>query len=79
MSENTVAAPAVVPVPPPQRPPASVRVNKRKRHKHNLAGYGFIAPWLIGIFGFTLIPMAYSLYLSLTKFSLLSAPQWTGR
>jgi multiple sugar transport system permease protein len=76
MSEKTVAAPAVVPVPPPPR--RSVRVNKRKRHKHNLAGYGFLAPWLIGVFGFTLIPMVYSLYLSLTKFNLLTAPQWTG-
>ncbi|MET9633326.1 sugar ABC transporter permease [Lentzea sp. NPDC006480] len=53
-------------------------VRKRKRHKHNLAGYGFLAPWLVGLFAFTLIPMAYSLYLSLTKFNLLTAPQWTG-
>jgi multiple sugar transport system permease protein len=74
MSENTVAAPTVVPV----SPPAAALVRKRKRHKHNLVGYGFIAPWLAGIFGFTLIPMVYSLYLSLTRFSLLSAPQWTG-
>jgi multiple sugar transport system permease protein len=78
MSENTVAAPTVVPVPPPDRLPAAVPVHKRKRHKHNRAGYGFIAPWLIGIFGFTLVPMVYSLYLSLTKFNLLTAPQWTG-
>lgn len=53
-------------------------VRKRKRHKHNLAGYGFLAPWLIGLFAFTLIPMVYSLYLSLTKFNLLTAPQWIG-
>ncbi|KJK48345.1 ABC transporter permease [Lentzea aerocolonigenes] len=51
---------------------------KGKRHKHNLAGYGFLAPWLIGLFAFTLIPMVYSLYLSLTKFNLLTAPQWIG-
>jgi multiple sugar transport system permease protein len=76
MSEKTVAAPAVVAAPP--APPRSTRVNKRKRHKHNLAGYGFLAPWLIGVFGFTLIPMVYSLYLSLTKFNLLTAPQWIG-
>jgi multiple sugar transport system permease protein len=53
-------------------------VRKRKRHKHNLAGYAFLAPWLIGLFAFTLIPMVYSLYLSLTKFNLLTAPQWIG-
>jgi multiple sugar transport system permease protein len=51
---------------------------KRKRHKHNLAGYAFLAPWLIGLFAFTLIPMVYSLYLSLTKFNLLTPPQWIG-
>ena len=38
----------------------------------------FLAPWLIGLFAFTLIPMVYSLYLSLTKFNLLTAPQWIG-
>ncbi|MDX8035728.1 sugar ABC transporter permease [Lentzea sp. BCCO 10_0856] len=53
-------------------------IRKRKRHKHNLAGYAFLAPWLIGLFAFTLVPMVYSLYLSLTKFNLLTAPQWTG-
>jgi multiple sugar transport system permease protein len=59
-------------------PGAPARVHKRKRHKHNLAGYGFLAPWLIGIVGFTLVPMVYSAYLSLTKFNLLTDPQWIG-
>jgi multiple sugar transport system permease protein len=74
MSEQTVAAPS----PPVPVAPARVIAHKRKRHKHNLIGYGFITPWLVGIFGFTLLPMAYSLYLSLTKFNLLTAPQWIG-
>jgi multiple sugar transport system permease protein len=64
--------------PPDAKPGAVVPVHKRKRHKHNLAGYGFIAPWLIGLFGFTLLPMVYSAYLSMTKFDLLTPPQWTG-
>ncbi|WP_112261194.1 carbohydrate ABC transporter permease [Lentzea terrae] len=75
MSENSGTA--VLDPPVTDRPPAPVR-RKRKRHKHNLAGYGFLAPWLIGLFAFTLIPMVYSLYLSLTKFDLLTAPQWIG-
>lgn len=75
MSENSGTAVLDPPVTEP--PPAPVR-HKRKRHKHNLAGYGFLAPWLIGLFAFTLIPMVYSLYLSLTKFNLLTAPQWIG-
>jgi multiple sugar transport system permease protein len=73
MSENS----GVAVLDPPEVKRATP-VRKRKRHKHNLAGYGFLAPWLFGLFAFTLIPMGYSLYLSLTKFNLLTAPQWTG-
>jgi multiple sugar transport system permease protein len=75
MSENSGVA---VLEPPAAAPVAPVRRSKRKRHKHNLAGYAFLAPWLIGLFAFTLIPMVYSLYLSLTKFNLLTDPQWIG-
>jgi len=75
MAENSGVA--VLDPPVPEQAAAPVR-HKRKRHKHNLAGYGFLAPWLIGLFAFTLIPMVYSLYLSLTKFNLLTAPQWIG-
>jgi multiple sugar transport system permease protein len=75
MAENSGVA--VLDPPVPAQAAAPVR-HKRKRHKHNLAGYGFLAPWLIGLFAFTLIPMVYSLYLSLTKFNLLTAPQWIG-
>ncbi len=76
MSENSGVAVLDPPVPEQATPP--VRPRKRKRHKHNLAGYAFLAPWLIGLFAFTLIPMVYSLYLSLTKFNLLTPPQWIG-
>ncbi|WP_158846118.1 carbohydrate ABC transporter permease [Saccharothrix deserti] len=75
MSENAGVA---VLEPPATAPGAPAPARKRKRHKHNRAGYAFLAPWLIGIFGLTLIPMLYSLYLSLTKFNLLTDPQWTG-
>src|SRR3954453_13768140 len=75
MSENSGVA---VLAPPAAAPAAPVRRGKRKRHKHTLAGYAFLAPWLIGLFAFTLVPMAYSLYLSLTKFNLLTDPQWIG-
>ena len=51
---------------------------KRRKHKHNRAAYAFLTPWLIGIFGLTLIPMVYSLYLSLTNYNLLTSPKWIG-
>jgi multiple sugar transport system permease protein len=43
-----------------------------------LAAYGFLSPWLVGLVGLTLGPMVYSLYLSFTRYNLLSPPQWRG-
>jgi len=45
---------------------------------HNLAGYVFIAPWLIGFVGFTLFPMAASLYFAFTDYDVLTPPRWVG-
>ena len=55
----------------------------RKRNKglrnDNLMGYLFIAPWLIGFFGLTLIPIVASLVLSFTDYSALGgSPNWVG-
>lgn len=44
----------------------------------NVAGYTFIAPFIIGFLGFTLIPMMASLYLSFTEYDLFSSPKWIG-
>lgn len=44
----------------------------------NRAAYLFLLPWLIGFFCLTLGPMLGSLYLSLTKYNLLNAPEWIG-
>jgi multiple sugar transport system permease protein len=57
---------------------ATSRRPRRKKHKNNLAGYLFLAPWFLGFFGLTLLPMIYSGYLSFTKFDLLTAPKWIG-
>ncbi len=46
--------------------------------RETLAGYGFLVPWLVGFFGLTLIPMAYSLYLSFTSYNIFSPPKWIG-
>jgi multiple sugar transport system permease protein len=60
--------------------PVGARGGSRKpsRHKHNKVGYLFLLPWLVGIFGLTLLPMLYSLFLSFTEFDLLSPPRWAG-
>ena len=42
------------------------------------AGFGFVAPWLLGFLGLTLGPMVASLLFSLTSYDVLNAPRWVG-
>ena len=49
-----------------------------QKRKEAIAGYAFMTPWLLGLLGFTLIPMAMSLYFSFTNYDMLTAPQWQG-
>jgi multiple sugar transport system permease protein len=46
--------------------------------RQNRTAYLFLLPWLIGFFCLTLGPMLGSLYLSMTKYNLLSSPRWLG-
>ncbi|NDB68330.1 MAG: sugar ABC transporter permease [Methylocystaceae bacterium] len=46
--------------------------------REDIYGYLFLLPWLSGFLFFTIGPVAASLYLSFTKFDLLSAPRWAG-
>lgn len=46
--------------------------------RKNLVGYAFIAPWLIGFLVFTLFPFLRSIYLSFTRYDILSPPVWVG-
>ena len=49
--------------------------------RQNRYGYAFIAPWLIGLFLFTLVPMLFSLFLSFCKWDIvtgISSIQWIG-
>jgi multiple sugar transport system permease protein len=43
-----------------------------------LWGYVFIAPWLLGLVAFTLIPIILMFYFSLTRYSVLDTPEWVG-
>lgn len=40
--------------------------------------YIFISPWLLGFFALTMIPLVYSIYLSLTEYNALTPPQFVG-
>ncbi len=46
--------------------------------RKNLTGYLFIAPWLIGFFVFTFGPFVSSIWLSLTRWDIVSSPKWVG-
>jgi len=48
------------------------------RVRKNLTILSFLAPALIGIAVFFVYPLISALYFSLTKFDLLSVPQWVG-
>ena len=61
---------ASAPLPSPQK--------KASNRRENLAGYGFLLPWLIGFFGLTVGPMAISLYLAFTSYNLFTDPEWIG-
>ena len=58
------------------------QVEKQSRSKaafrRDLTGYAFITPWLIGFLCFSLGPVLASLYLSFTKFDLLTPAKWVG-
>lgn len=49
-----------------------------QRRKEALAGYAFMTPWLLGLLGFTLIPMVMSLYFSFTQYDMLTPAEWLG-
>lgn len=42
------------------------------------AGFLFLSPWILGLVVVTIGPMAASLYLSFTDYSLLQPPKWVG-
>lgn len=46
--------------------------------RRDLTGYAFIAPWLLGFLAFTLGPFLASVYLSFTRYDIVSPPKWVG-
>ena len=46
--------------------------------RRNAAGYLFLSPWLIGFFFLALGPILASLYLSFTRYDMVTAPVWDG-
>jgi multiple sugar transport system permease protein len=40
--------------------------------------YVFLGPWILGLLGFTIIPMIMSLYFSFTQYDMMTPPRWIG-
>ncbi|WP_285732922.1 sugar ABC transporter permease [Nocardiopsis sp. ATB16-24] len=61
---------------------ASRPVGKRPapggRRRENLAAYGFLAPWFLGLVFITAGPLLASLYFSFTDYSLIGDHAWVG-
>src|SRR5262245_56192768 len=55
-----------------------VGVETRYQARFALWGYLFLLPWLLGLIVFVIGPILASLYLSLTQYDILSAPQFIG-
>lgn len=55
-----------------------VKTHKPLRAHEGRVAYAFMTPWLLGMLCLTLGPMLYSLYLSFTRYNLLSDPQFIG-
>lgn len=55
-----------------------LRVRKHRLRGNAIAGYLFIAPWLVGFLTLTLVPFLSGLVLGFTKYPILSAPKWIG-
>jgi multiple sugar transport system permease protein len=51
---------------------------RNKKITEALTGYLFVAPWLFIFFTFSVFSLGYALYLSFTKYNLLSPPVWWG-
>src|SRR5579862_1739396 len=48
------------------------------RAKQNLVGYLFISPWIAGFLAFTAWPFLRSIYLSFTRYNIVTEPKWVG-
>ena len=55
-----------------------MRRNLSIKWKREISGWLFASPWIIGLILFNLVPLIYSLFLSLTKYPIIGKPQFIG-
>ncbi|WP_304455114.1 carbohydrate ABC transporter permease [Nocardiopsis sp. YSL2] len=52
--------------------------NQGAKRRENLAAYGFLAPWFVGLLFITAGPLLASLYFSFTDYNLIGEHSWVG-
>ncbi|TQM13821.1 carbohydrate ABC transporter permease [Pseudonocardia kunmingensis] len=73
-----MTAGTVSPVAPTASAPPPSGSGPSRRTREALAAYGFLSPWIVGMLLLTIGPMLYSLYLSFTRYNLMTPAQWVG-
>ncbi len=66
------------PSPPSVPVPGRTRRRTSLQRQEAVAGYIYIAPWLLGFLAFTAFPFLASFYLSFTEYTVISAPRFSG-
>jgi multiple sugar transport system permease protein len=51
---------------------------RSKPLQKNLIGYAFLSPWILGFLLFTVYPFLSSIYLSFTRYNIVTPPVWVG-
>ncbi|WP_026117280.1 carbohydrate ABC transporter permease [Nocardiopsis alkaliphila] len=62
----------------PPKPRTSRGGGNGRPRRENLAAYGFLAPWFLGLVFITAGPLLASLYFSFTDYNLIGDHQWVG-
>ncbi|WP_017555652.1 carbohydrate ABC transporter permease [Nocardiopsis baichengensis] len=62
----------------PAAPRGRSRAAAARRRRENLAAYGFLAPWFLGLGLITIGPIIASLYFSFTDYTLIGGAEWVG-
>jgi multiple sugar transport system permease protein len=70
----SIALAAIVWVYLPER---GVRLSSSEK-KESRSAYLFLAPWIVGLLGFTVGPMIYSFLLSFAESDIIQTPKWRG-
>src|SRR5690349_14183910 len=61
----------------PKAVPRRRKMSSRER-RSLIQGLLFVSPWIIGFILFTVYPLIFSFYVSLTRFDLISPPHFIG-